>query len=428
MLTMPIAKPVVLEKQEASLFEDQVAAVMGRMRQSLVGILGSLSKGKGGGIRRAADVQRELGINRKLAWQVYKIAFGPDPLAQANHVPKPVAMEGFFEAAIKREVPVRLIKSVRAAFAEFDELVRVHAGSRSAMDSMVSGLRDDRGAGGLGSESIDVQHRRAAFNANSHIWGIHARTQLSCAIYATSATDPLRLDSVRLRGMFDLKWLRRDVSWTIARTRISDSDNVVRKTVVRLPLDVPGDEPEGANLIREFCSQPMPAFGTYVSSSGSRCLELLASSIGKSSAVTYVSGEHSIGALPRYRCEHNDFHGFITLIRTPCEVLIHDMLVARDTFGSINPQAHILGDLRVGDDFSLDRPQDRLSQGATVIYLGRGPSVLHTPEVPRYSEIAQYAFNRMGWDAAKFDVWRCRVEYPVMPSSVVVQFDLPGKP
>lgn len=62
------------------------------------------------------------------------------------------------------------------------------------------------------------------------------------------------------------------------------------------------------------------------------------------------------------------------------------------------------------------------------MYLGKGPSVMHTPDVPRYAEMIQYAFDRLGWDEARFDVYRCRVEYPVMPSSVVVRFDLPECP
>ena len=64
----------------------------------------------------------------------------------------------------------------------------------------------------------------------------------------------------------------------------------------------------------------------------------------------------------------------------------------------------------------------------SIVYLGKGPSVLHTPEVPRYAEMVQYALDRSGWNASNFDVYRCRVEYPVMPSSVVVQFELPLKP
>ena len=61
-------------------------------------------------------------------------------------------------------------------------------------------------------------------------------------------------------------------------------------------------------------------------------------------------------------------------------------------------------------------------------HLGRGPSVLHTADVPRYSKIAGYVFDRLGWDGSRFDVYRCRVQSPVVPSTVTLQFELPEKP
>ncbi len=48
--------------------------------------------------------------------------------------------------------------------------------------------------------------------------------------------------------------------------------------------------------------------------------------------------------------------------------------------------------------------------------------------MPRYGEMAAYVFDRLGWDAEQFEVFRCRVEYPVMHSAVVVRFPLPEAP
>ena len=48
--------------------------------------------------------------------------------------------------------------------------------------------------------------------------------------------------------------------------------------------------------------------------------------------------------------------------------------------------------------------------------------------MPRYVEMARYAFARLGWDGEQFEVYRCRVEYPVMHSAVVIRFPLPVAP
>ena len=42
------------------------------------------------------------------------------------------------------------------------------------------------------------------------------------------------------------------------------------------------------------------------------------------------------------------------------------------------------------------RESDPLPIRELAEYLGMGPSVLHTPEVPRYVEMARYVFDRLG--------------------------------
>jgi hypothetical protein len=116
------------------------------------------------------------------------------------------------------------------------------------------------------------------------------------------------------------------------------------------------------------------------------------------------------------------------MVRTPCEVLVHDLLVYEGLFGPIDPKVLVYGDQCGGQSPVASRICDLLTVRESVDYLGLGPNVLHTPHVPRYAEMAQYAFDRLDLDGDRFDVYRCRVEYPVMPSSVVVQFDLPEHP
>ena len=60
--------------------------------------------------------------------------------------------------------------------------------------------------------------------------------------------------------------------------------------------------------------------------------------------------------------------------------------------------------------------------------MGKGPGALYTGDFPKYPDMGRYVFDRLGWDAARFDVYRCRVEYPVLPSSVVMEFALRDTP
>ena len=157
-------------------------------------------------------------------------------------------------------------------------------------------------------------------------------------------------------------------------------------------------------------------------------VQLEGESVGNQSAVTCFVGDVSRAALERYQDEHNRVQISQALVRTPCEVLILDVLVKAGTFGEIAPDVTVYGDHNCGDAPTEGRDCVILALRESVVYIGKGPSVLQTLDVPRFPEMAQYAFDRLGWAGEQFDVYRCRVEYPVMPSSVVVQFELPEKP
>lgn len=403
-------------------FEGEAAGVMQRLRETMSAVIESIPASGTGEIRRAADLQRALGIRNSLAWQVYRLAHAPDPLIEASSVPGRAAMKSFLEAASSRGVERRQVQAASAAMKEFHELVETHAGDRRTFDSMVSGLT------AAGSQQVDFTSKRAAFRANSHIWGVQAKTRLACYLYHPAADAPDRIDAAGIRGLHRLRRLRRNAPWVVSRFGASDNDGVTRRTVVCEPLDPMGKAGHGVALLRDFCSRPLPTFRTVSAALGVTSVEIEGESVGNMSAVTCFIGDVARAVLGRYQDENNRYQASQALIRTPCETLIQDVLVYDGTFGEISPQVMVYGDHRSGDAVSGDRACDLLALRETVDYLGRGPSVLRTPALPRYPEMVQYALDRLGWDGRRFDVYRCRVEYPVMPSSVVVRFDLPKPP
>ena len=403
-------------------FEQQAALTLSQLRASLSALMGAIGERTASEIRKAADLQRALGIRTTLAWQVYKFVQAADPLAEASNVPGAAAMKLLLQAAAKHGVPDGYVDDCTSALSDFEELIKVHAGDRSAFDTMISGVI------GNGSDQIDSQQKRAAFRANSHLWGVQAKTRVACYVYQPAKADSRRLDVAVIRGLVGLRRLRRDASWTIARIGVSDDDGEVRQPLVREPLDPAGEVAPGVPLLLKFSSYPLPTFRSVPAAFGMTNVQLEGDSIGNLSAVTCMVGDVSRNALARYQDDHNRLQTSQALVRTPCEVLVHDVLVRDGTFGAISPTVAVYGDHRSGDAIPEGRECDLLPLRESVVYLGKGPSVMHTPAVPRYAEMIQYAFDRLDWDEARFDVYRCRVEYPVMPSSVVVRFDLPERP
>jgi hypothetical protein len=401
-------------------FEQHAKLILGRLRSAMSAVLTAIPCTGAGRtpIRKAADLQKALGIHYKLAWQMHRVATARDPLAESGNVPGETAMKRFFHAAADRGVPDKLIREAHEALRAFEELIHRHAEDRTSFDSMV---------GGLANDEIDLNQRRAAFKANSQLWGVQARTQLFCSIVNWSA-QPDRVDLVTLRGLIDLRWLRSPTTWPISRSRMVDDDGRVRASTNSQPLDADGLLSHGIGLLREFCSQPIPKIQTVQGPSGLVSSEVVGDSIGSRSAVTCFVGEVRRACGTRFRDQHNRYGRLTTKIRTPVEVLVHDVIVPQGLFGTSLPTARVFSDLLAGDSVAEGRDADIMSIREPVSFMGKGPHILQTTDVPRYVEMGQYAFDRVGWNSDDFDVYRYRLEYPVMPTSVVLQFDLPEPP
>jgi hypothetical protein len=405
-------------------FEEQATAVLRRLRASVVAVIEAIPSAAS--IGRAADLQRALAIRNTLAWQVYRLAYATGPLAEASAIPGSGAMNGFFEAAAARGVRADVIAAAKGAVADFQAVVQAHAGDRSAFDSMLSAIH------GAGAEQIDLQHKRAAYKANSHIWGVRARAQLSCFVFHPSRDDPDRLDLLGIRGLIGLRRLRRDASWIIARVRLFDAESQKPQHLdPGTPIDPIDPREDGAPavpLLRRYCSQPLPKFTCVPAGNDFVNVQLEPTGIGDKSAITGLIGDVYRGLYQRYRDERRSVHYMRSQIRTPCEVLVHDVLIYDGLFEGRMPELRIYGDHRGVDPAAPDREMDLLPMSETVAHLGRGPDVLSTPDVPRYVEMVRYALDRAGWDPSRFDIYRCRVEYPIMPSTVALSWDLPEKP
>jgi hypothetical protein len=215
---------------------------------------------------------------------------------------------------------------------------------------------------------------------------------------------------------------------TIVRPYVTNDDGTARE-VRREPLDPTTDQTSSLGLLREFCSQPLPRFRVGQTAPGRLYGELVSNGVGKQAAITCIEG-HVVRAAPsRYREEANRVGAYVAQIRIPYEVLLLDLLVHEDTFGPLAPTAFTVAE-HLGEVVAAGRCEEwrPLGPREPAAYLGKGASALATADFPRYSELGRYIFNRLGWDGERFDVYRCRVDYPVLPSTVVMAFDLPAAP
>jgi len=392
-------------------FQHEAQASLDRLRAALAAVVSEIPEPVG----KAADLQRALNIQKTLAWQIYRIATATHPLLEASNLPGPFALERFLKKAQQAGVSSETIARARSACDEVAQLIKAHAGDRDTFDSMVGGLAEDRTAA-----QIDLQHRRAAFRAQRHMFGVQAGTTVSLMMFRP-AQQPGCVDGVLVGGHVNLRRFRQDARWILfGRTVASDQHPLGAEQAQ--PLSAEDFERFGAPLLSAFSRMPPGTFRMIQTDQNVRYIEVSAADIGNNSTATYLSGE--VWRNVAYTVQDNGEQSLLARarVRLPVEVLYHDVLVHRDLKVDTPPRIDQYGDLRSGDDALSHEHTERLPLHETVRPSRRGLDALQATEVPDYPELARYALDQVGWEHDAFELFRFRLAYPVLPSTVVLRF------
>lgn len=396
-------------------FQDDTAAVVAEIRELFAQVIESKC-GAGTGLPEICD---GFGIHRKLAWQLTKVAYGDDPFYAARYMPSPRAIETWVRSAADRGVEDALLERVRQASARFESLIATHAGSRTAMDMMLESCVAEP------SEDIDTRWRQRAFEGNSYIWGVQARTMASFSILAPSADRKGWLDIAQARSLIDFRRTRPDTRWMIGQATVL-RDDATPNTPHRQPLDPDtAATTGGVPVIGEYTTSPLPRLERRETLLGQVIDELLPGKIGQAGQLTITTGEVIGNLAPAYANPNDRFAHFGTGIGTPVETLIYDHFVHRTLFEGVRRELCVFGEL--GRPYTFDE-QDRLRVPEQIHHHGRGLASVHTPDAPGYARLLRYAFNGCGWDPADFDLYRVRMAYPPLTTSVMIRHELPSPP
>jgi hypothetical protein len=376
--------------------------------------------------RRPHQLSKLLKIDNKLAWKLTKVASEGDLFHVPRHIPGDAGVDLFVTAARRHGVSDARVAAVRAALRDLKEFIERHAGDRATLEKMLLSFSDE------GREDLDLAQRKAAFEANSYLWGVRARAQVFVDFFKASST-PGRLDIVAIRGFIDLCLIRPGVPWTISQVKVANDAAQALPETRREPLDPPDEQeggPDEVPLLRSFCSQPLPALRRVESGERFVEYEMMPREVGNRGGVTCLSGEIIRSAASYYRSADNQWAGTCTLARTPCEAVIIDWFVHEGLFGPIRPELGVYSELKGGPVISPleGRERDRLPCNDTVNYLGKGAAVVPTPHIPNYASLIEHVFRRVGWDPHEFDVYRAQLQYPVIPTLILVKHELHEAP
>ncbi len=381
-------------------FEKDAREVLTEVRSAF----GTLLEAIPGSVRRAAELQRRLGLDSALAWQVHRASTVIDALAVGRHLPGQAALNRVLDATRSVGVPEAAVEGAARAYSRFLELVEHHAGDRRSFDSMLASLTES------GREQTDLKQRRAAFRANSHIWGLQARVLVATTIFYPGDHS---VDVLQITGAVDLRPLRPDVSIRYSGLlRVMQDTSESKSEVVMNAFD--GQDP---GLIEAFCTRPLPELGFRRVATGHVEMTITPRGLGRSGTVTFfrrLLAHSPIQNEPEQRYASNN------LVTVPAELQLVDVLVPQDWVDRAGARSSSFGARHDPKLYTQQLPEDELAPPAPVEYLGRGLECLRTPDVARYPTLIEHVMDGLGWNAERLDAFRILVRYPVLHASTVL--------
>lgn len=350
-------------------------------------------------ITRATDLQNALGIRAPLAWQVFRLAKTNDPLESVPFTPLPEAMSRVFDAGRRAGWNAALLERARRAYENFQTFVAKHAGDRATFDAMVSGL------GCESNEQVDVRSRRAAFRACAPLWGLRSALTYRCLIAALDRPGTTPLSAI-IQGSSGVRALRPGRSLPICRRTI---------TMTMADKGVPEFAPDASStgLLEDFCSANLSRVTTKRRGSVAHDFVEL-TGVG-------LTAETDVFLSTKLRTGLTDDEpelGVTSMVRVPTELYIADLLVP---VGAMNPSSAVVRVYGCLEDVSAAEnaaAEYLLASSHTPEYLGTSVDALHSDRFRRCPELVRFVLRDLGRSREDFDIFRCRIPYPVLHTCI----------
>ncbi len=396
-------------------FQTDARQSLGQLVSASAALIGQLNTQP----QKPADVIRALGLDRKLGWQIYRIATATDPLLAGTHLLSPASVRRLLEAADGAGVTPEIQSRLLEAFKECESLIRRHALDRATFALMAASSAETNRP-----DVVSIADRREAFRAQSRILGMTASSTFKTFIFHPGDPGSQFGDVISLRGTTHLVPLRPQLRWPITSAGMisSDHEDLDNGSTLR-PL--PGCQSKcGISVIEPFCSKPLPTIEHHTEQDGSFRSDLVLEGIGRTHATTVVLGYHAPNTLSRTKVDDNNLILANFTVRIPSEYCYLDILVHADLEWPNQFEPQVFNDSFEPGAPVFERTTDLLPFHGDVV---RGPALNITavrPPTDRYQELLEWACSTMGWHMSEFQATRVLIQYPVMPSTLSLRMPI----
>jgi hypothetical protein len=374
------------------------APVAAQIREVLVGLCGALSAMIDRlpvAIERAADLERALSIDAPLAWRVFRIARAEDPAEAVAHLPTVNQLRRAVSAAAGL-APARVVEDAVQAVDKLAAMASTLGGDQRGFESLVSSLSPG------GVKRVELQHRRSAFRANTHLWGIHVRClSVVAVIHPNKSTG--EIDGYFVHGYHDIRPTRPNVP-IVMRSRLKAHEVGTSPTAPAPIVSMDTD------YLDNFSTLPRPALAEMEGTDGFVETRIQFRGLSPSDAETLTIGRY----VTRAFLPGEDVCDLKMIVTWPCEMLHADILIPT---GLTDPATTGLELYANRDEppkaFELRRDDRVPLHEQTKVFRG-----IETPPpaaaYPRLREVFDSVVETHGWGGGTYDLYRVQVPFPMM--------------
>jgi hypothetical protein len=370
-------------------------------------------------VKRPAEFQRALKLDRSLTSRLLRALEMDDPLAALYRMPGPQGLRLVLRAARKAVADnPELIVRAEEALTELEHLVAKEVGDWKALHAALCGWIPEA------REQFEMANRQAAFRAMSNIKGVTADAMVSVTLIHPGSANLEWVDRAGITGMCRMRRLRPGTPMGF----LHGSSIAPPPGTQRLSLDAnPIDPKHGAPLLREFSSSPTPEFDVRLDGDIVHYL-LKGDDVGVGSLVELYFADVMRGRYPADKAISPRPPTPGAVIDVPVKTLIVDVLVHEDVWRGVEPELHMYDTAvrGIANPVDASRDMDRIDVLDTIQNLGTQSSRFRTAEVACYSDMVRFVCRKLGWDSESFRGFRCRVECPVYGTQVSMIFRLPA--
>ncbi|MCX5640050.1 MAG: hypothetical protein NT059_04440 [Planctomycetota bacterium] len=392
-------------------FEEAAAHALERLRSATAATI----KSAGAHDLNSLALSRKLGIDKSLSWRMVRFVEAANAFSASDHLPGDAGLRIFARAIRASGAAANPLAEFDAAIDELEGVVARHAGNRTAFRALLTHCTElphaDNRAAGL---------RRGAHEANAALWGIQAHTRLMMAFL--TAGEGGTVDVALVSGFLGLRRSRRDLSWPVARRRVLGHEGRSRDGLA-LPLD-PSVAMDAAPMLSEYSTIRGESLRPVGTDHGF-WYELPEGDIGLSGAVNCVFGERLPSAGPVLKNGEVEDAEVMIRVDLPVEHLLLEVFVDQKIPISGTPRLSQFNLLTGGSgENSPDRERARMPIADQVQELRSDPRTWSTPVAPRHWEMVNDCMHWMSRRPADFRVYRVSMQWPLIPTAIVVSTQL----